>query len=160
MPDIETIQMYIAPVLQELAQQLDVTSVWLCRFDFAKNHSVVVGEHIGAAATALEENSDLGEIYPEFSTVWRDWLRNTGGMKIAHTDEMNHNDADWIDYVENSVQSVAYYPVKVSGIAWGFVEVWESHGKRSFDTPAEEAILRRYAIKVGAALNQLISAAA
>jgi hypothetical protein len=153
----ELIQERVHPILKDLSQKLDVTSVWLCHFDFAKNCSIVVGEYANLDANPQESLSDLGETHHKSVSTWTSWLRTGEGYKSQHIDEMDRNDPDWLVYVECGVDSVAYFPVKIMGIVWGYVEVRESRGKRDFDTVEDAANMHNYSLKIGARLNQLFS---
>lgn len=157
MLNADLIQNHMVSTLKEFALQMDVTSIWLCRFDFVNNQSTIIGEYAKFEANIMERTSELGAVYPEFSATWRDWLRTGNGYQTEHIDEMDRNDPDWVEYVEGGVDSVAYYPVKISGIVWGYVELWESRGKRTFDTPQEVAMMKQFSQQIGILLTAIFS---
>ena len=136
--EVENYQVIAEAYLSQICAACAATSVWLLQHDFKKRVATVVAEYISEAANQTERSGDIGEVFPEGtnSSVWK-WLHSDNPQPYqVQVANLPAAQLGALEYIEDDVQSVIFFAVRVNNRMWGFVEVWETRTPRLF-TPEQ-----------------------
>lgn len=132
--EIENYQAVAKDCLSQICAACAATSVWLLKHDFKKRVATVVAESISEAANNTERIGDIGEVFPEGtnSSVWQ-WLHGDNPQPYeVQVADLPAEQLGALEYIEDNVQSVIFFVVRVDNRIWGFVEVWDTRTPRPF----------------------------
>jgi hypothetical protein len=135
--EIENYQAITEDDLTQICAACVATSIWLLKHDFKKRVATVVAGYISEHANNTEKISDIGEEFPEgIDSDFFMWLRGDNSQQPFQFQVADLPDWEMhtLEYIEDDVQSVIFFALRVDGSTWGFVEVWETRTPRTFST--------------------------
>ena len=116
---------------EQLCIALNATSVYVCTIEETTKLSTVIAEYYSPHATTNEKNSDLGETYPDDDFRFFEFLV-TG---LPFTNQLDAPDLGSLEKEHMSkydAKTILYLPIRMKGMAKGYIEVWDSRQKRYF----------------------------
>jgi GAF domain-containing protein len=122
----------LAEILKPVVAALDVTSIWVCQYEGGS--TVIVGECVAETANLLEKDGDLFAVHQEASySSLGAWLRSKDYVpRLIHVDTLPANDPEYRELSVNGVKTVLNVAIRIEGMFWGYIEVWETRQKREY----------------------------
>ncbi|MCA9975132.1 MAG: GAF domain-containing protein, partial [Anaerolineales bacterium] len=144
----------LSTLAEQMGQIIDVTSVYICRYDVEKVTGTVVAEYFSEQALPQERVSDLDLTYSIADVLpGTADLLEAGQPKTLFVSELNLSQES-SSYRRNlQAQSILLIPLQVSGQTIAYAELWESRQPREF-TPDEISLCQAIAQQAAIALEQ------
>jgi PAS domain S-box-containing protein len=121
----------LSRIAQQMGQAIDATSAYISTFEPGTNAASALAEYISPQANALEQVSDLGEIYIEDDKKFLEAMR-TGQHAISQIDGPDLMQAEREHMQQYGAKSILYIPLHVKEQLIGYAELWESRRQREF----------------------------
>ena len=134
---VSTITSSLDPIIalellsEQLCEALDATSVYVSNFNENTKYSTVIAEYISTEAREKENESDVGDSYFEDDQKFLDFMHS--GVPITEQiSDPNIGNSEFEHMSAYGTKSALYLPLRITGTAKGFIEVWESRETREF----------------------------
>jgi signal transduction histidine kinase/GAF domain-containing protein len=144
-------------VLNRIAEQMcragRATSAYICSYEKQTGMSIVLAEYISPAASAAEQESDLGITYfvpKEFPADMT--LLERGYLAIRHVDDPDLPPEEQAHMLQYGAQTVLTIPLQIGGETVAYAEIWESRRRRVF-TEGEMELCRGIAQHAAVAME-------
>lgn len=120
-------------IAEQLGQATDVTSVYVCDFDIAKEQVVVLADYYGPQASEKEVHTDLHHIYDlkHFSPGIAEALID-GHVQMMHLDDPALDPQIRHHLDRHGGLSVLIVPFQIGGQTLAYAALWESRYRRVF----------------------------
>ncbi|MBC8507101.1 MAG: EAL domain-containing protein [Anaerolineales bacterium] len=119
---------------EHLCKAFDITSSYIFLYNKEKQTVLSVAEYISPCANALEKISDLGVEYDESGEAELElWSKlNAGHYHYQHIDDEDISPLDRRLIEEFGGHTILFVPLMRQDEVIGYIELWESRGKRVF----------------------------
>ncbi len=122
-------------MLRLLLRTFDASSVYICQHDTTTHQTKVRNHFIGTRAKQRELVSDLGETFDDSNfNTFLTWLYNSDPEPlIIDMSEVDLTSAEYEEYQGYDLASLVYAVLHREGTIWGYIEIWDSRHKRTFN---------------------------